>query len=316
MNNHQNARLTVYGRELLVRRVVEHGLRPSEAAQAAGVSTRTAYKWLRRYREGGRAALANRSSRPSCCPHAISAGCRERIIARRRTRQCYHQISQALGVGRATVARVLRRAGLNRLADLEPAPAPRRYEHPHPGALVHLDIKKLGRFQRPGHRATGDRQAGHSAGAGWEYVHVSIDDHSRIATASIHADERAGSAWRALLQAVRYYRRLGVRVERVLTDNGACYRSRGFRRLCRRLGIRHKRTRPYTPRTNGKAERFIQTALREWAYARAYQHSEQRARHLPYWLHQYNWHRPHASLGKRPPVSRLPGVNNLVGLHS
>jgi transposase InsO family protein len=177
-----------------------------------------------------------------------------------------------------------------------------------------LDIKKLGRFRRPGHRVTGDRRQD-SPGAGWEYVHVAIDDHSRIAFSSIHSDESGPSACSALLKAVRYYASLGIRFKRLMTDNGSCYKSRKFRRLCRRLRLKHLRTKPYTPRTNGKAERFIQSALREWAYARSYESSDQRAAHLPIWLHQYNWHRPHASLKYLPPISRLPIANNLVGLH-
>lgn len=261
MNSHKNARLTVHSRELLVRRIVEHGLRAEEAAQAMGVSARTAYKWLKRYREQGWAGLHNRSSRPAHCPHATPAACREDIIERRKARQTYRQISQALGVGRSTVARVLQREGLNRLSRLEPAAPIQRYEYDEPGGLLHLDIKKLGRFRRPGHRVTGDRTQD-SPGAGWEYVHVAIDDHSRIAFSAIYPDETAKSACAALLQALRYYASLGIRFTRVLTDNGACYKSRRFRRLCRRLGIKHMRTKPYTPRTNGKAERFIQTALR------------------------------------------------------
>jgi len=315
MNTHKNARLTVHGRALLVRRVVEYGLRVEEAAQAAGVSTRTAYKWLKRYREEGPGGLHNRSSRPHRCPHALSGERQRMIIERRKSRQPYHQISQDLGVGRSTVGRILCRAGLHRLANLEPAKPVRRYEYPAPGGMLHLDIKKLGRFRRPGHRVTGDRRQD-SPGAGWEYVHVAIDDHSRIAFSTICPDESGRSACIALLRTVRYYASLGIRFQRVLTDNGACYKSRKFKRLCRRLRLRHMRTKPYTPRTNGKAERFIQTALREWAYARSYESSQQRAAHLPIWLHQYNWHRPHASLKYLPPISRLPNANNLVGLHN
>jgi transposase InsO family protein len=215
------------------------------------------------------------------------------------------------------VARVLRRAGLNRLSALDPVPPVTRYEHDAPGDLLHLDIKKLGRFWRPGHRVTGDRQAGRSYRAGWDYVHIAIDDHSRVSWATIKPDETGASAWRALIAAVHYYRGLGVPIRRALTDNGACYRSRAFAKACRRLGIRHRRTKACRPRTNGKAERLIQTALREWAYARSYAHSDQRATHLPYWLHHYNWHRPHASLNYQPPVSRLClPVNNLLGLHT
>ena len=314
MNNHKNARLTFHGRELLVRRILEQGLRPAEAAQAAGVSLRTAYKWLQRYRQEGAAGLLTRSSRPVRCPHAISAQRQQQVIERRRQRQPYRQISRALGLSQSTVARILRRAGLNRLAQLEPAQPVQRYEYDRPGGLLHLDIKKLGRFRRPGHRVTGRRRED-SPGAGWEYVHVAIDDHSRVAFSLIRPDESSHSACLALLRAVRYYATLGIRFERVLTDNGACYQSHRFKRLCRRLRLKHLRTRPYTPRTNGKAERFIQTALREWAYARAYTCSEQRAAHLMPWLHHYNWHRPHASLDYNPPVSRLPALNNLVALH-
>ncbi len=316
MNTHKNARLTPPGRALLVRRVVDEGLRPEEVAQAQGVSVRTVYKWVRRYRQEGEVGLQNRSSRPHRCPHAVSDEIREQAIERRRQRQTYRQIAKRLRIGHSTVARLLKREGLNRLSALAPARPENRYEHDAPGDLLHLDIKKLGRFKRPGHRVTGDRQQ-NTRGAGWEYVHIAIDDHSRVAFGTILPDETKWRACDALLRAVRYYRNLGIRFSRVLTDNGACYRSKPFRRLCRRLGLKRKRTRPYTPRTNGKAERFIQTALREWAYAWSYASSEQRGQHLPVWLHEYNWHRPHASLDYRPPVSRLGlSVNNLVGLHS
>ncbi|AUZ56484.1 IS481 family transposase [Stenotrophomonas acidaminiphila] len=219
-----------------------------------------------------------------------------------------------MSVAPSTIARLLRRAGLHRLAELEPALPENRYEHARPGQLLHLDIKKLGRIGSPGHRVTGDRSHRHR-GIGWEYVHLAIDDHSRVAFASIEPDERETSACKALIRTVRYYRSLGVCFERVLTDNGTCYRSRRFQRLLRRLGMRHLRTRPYTPRTNGKAERLVQTSLREWAYARAYDNSGQRAGALHDWLHHYNWHRPHASLGYKPPISRIP-LNNVLGLHS
>lgn len=314
MNLHKHARLSPRGRALLVDRVLEHGLRVEEAAHAAGVSVRTAYKWLRRFREEGLAGLSDRSSKPHRCPHATPVELVEQLIHRRRSRQTYRQIALDLKVAPSTTARLLRRAGLHRLAELEPARPDNRYEHPAPGDLLHLDIKKLGRFWRPGHRLTGDR-AGTSAGAGWEFVHLAIDDHSRVAFGTIEPDERGWSACRALLRAVRYYRSLGVRFARVLTDNGSCYKSRHFRRLVRRLGMHHKRTRPYTPRTNGKAERLVQTALREWAYARSYESSQHRADAFPHWLHHYNWHRLHASVGYQPPISRLP-LNNVVGLHT
>jgi transposase InsO family protein len=316
MNMHKGARLTPYSRALLVQRVTDQGMRVEEAAHAAGVSSRTAYKWLRRYREEGAIGLVNRSSRPNACPHATTVGKVSEAIGLRRERQPYRMIAHLLALAPSTVGRVLQRAGLNRLAALEPAEPIRRYEHEAPGDLLHLDIKRLGRFWRPGHRVTNDRHHA-SDGAGWEYVHVAIDDHSRVAFSSIEPDEKASSACCAPLKAVRYYRVLGVRFTRVLTDNGSCYRSRGFARLLRRLRLRPKRTRPYTPRTNGKAERFIQSALREWAYARRYDSSDQRATHLNPWLHDYNWHRLHASLGYRPPMTRIPmALNNVLGLHS
>jgi transposase InsO family protein len=318
MNSHKNARLTPHGRALLVRRVIEEGLRPVEAAQAMGVSCRTVYKWLCRYRVEGLAGLQDRPSRPQRCPHQTSAKCVAQVIERRRQRQTYRQIALALDLGHSTVARILKRAGLNRLAYLDPPRPANRYEYPAPGDLLHLDIKKLGRFRRPGHRVTGDRRnTPRSRGPGWEYVHIAIDDHSRVAFGSIHADEKASSACKALINALRYYKTLGVRFSRVLTDNGSAYCSKRFKRLCQRLGLRHLRTKPYHPRTNGKAERFIQTALREWAYARAYPNSDHRATQLLDWLHQYNWHRLHASLDYQSPISRIPiNANNLVGLHN
>lgn len=315
MNSHQNARLTPHGRGLLVRRILD-GQRPEEAAQAAGVSVRTAYKWLKRFRDEGQQGLQNRSSRALHCPHATPPQQVEALVERRQARMTYRHISQELGIAVSTVARLLKRLGLNRLANLEPAPSIVRYQFEHPGDLLHLDIKKLGRFHQPGHRVTGDRSQT-SDGAGWEFVHVAIDDASRIAFTSLHGNERALSACQALLQALRYYRSLGIRFTRLMTDNGACYRSRTFARLVRRLGLSHRFTKPYTPRTNGKAERFIQTSLREWAYARRYDSSAQRARHLLPWLHHYNWHRPHASLDYKPPISRIAhSLNNVVGLHS
>lgn len=315
MNLHKHARLTPRGRALLVQRI-EQGLRVEDAAQAAGVSVRTAYKWLKRFREEGEAGLQDRSSRPRFCPHATPDALLDSLVEQRRARRTYRQIADDLGLAVSTVARRLRQLGLHRLAELEPAPPVLRYEYAKPGDLLHLDIKKLGRFRQPGHRVTGNRQQ-NSDGAGWEFVHVAIDDASRIAFSSLHPDERGTSASRALLQALRYYRSLGIRVSRIMTDNGVCYRSKRFRRLVHRLGLRHLWTKPYTPRTNGKAERFIQTSLREWAYARSYENSEQRAAHLLPWLHRYNWHRPHASLGYRPPISRAPlPLNNVVGLHS
>ena len=315
MNSHKNARLTVHGRALLVKRVLEEGLRPVEVAQAMGVSVHTVYKWLRRFREEGPEGLQNRSSQPKHCPRRTSPKLKEQVLARRRQRQTYRQIAEELNIGLTTVARLVKTAGLNRLSHLDPPGPDNRYEYEAPGDMLHLDIKRLGRFRRPGHRVTGYRHKDRP-GVGWEYVHVAIDDHSRIAFASIHPDETARSACRALIQAVRYYASLGIRFRRVLTDNGAAYCSRAFRRLCRRLGLSHRRTRPSTPRTNGKAKRFIQTALRERAYAHTYKTSEQRGQYLPVWIHQYNWHRPHAALDYQPPIRRLPAMNNLGGLHT
>jgi len=314
MNIHKHARLTPRGRVLLVQRMLS-GLRAEEAAQAAGVSVRTAYKWLRRFREEGFDGLLDRSSRPRRSPNATPESVVEQLVLRRRARQTYRQIAMDLRLAVSTVARLLKHRGMNRLSELQPAAPVVRYEADHPGDLLHLDIKKLGRFWRPGHRVTGDRKRA-SDGAGWEYVHVAIDDHSRVAFTCLKPNERGISACQALIQALRYYKCLGIRVHRIMTDNGACYKSRRFRRLVRRLGLRHVRTRPYTPRTNGKTERFIQTALREWAYARSYVASDERAKHLFPWLHHYNWHRTHASLGYQPPISRVPiPLNNVLGLH-
>jgi transposase InsO family protein len=218
-------------------------------------------------------------------------------------------------LSRATVSRILRRLHLNRIRDLEPAPAVLRYEHAAPGDLLHLDIKRLVRIGRVGHRITGDRRS-RVKGIGYEFVHVAIDDHSRIAFSQILPDQKQTSAIAFLRAALAYYAGLGITVRRILTDNGPCYDALAFRQACRQLHLLHSFTRPYRPQTNGKAERFIQTALREWAYARAYETSAQRAQHLPHWLHQYNWHRPHASLNAASPISRsgLDG-NNLLSHH-
>ena len=213
---------------------------------------------------------------------------------------------------------MLKRLGLNRLSALEPAEPPRRYQRDRPGELIHIDIKKLGRFDRIGHRITG-RQTGvaTSRASGWEFVHVCIDDASRIAFSKVMKTQRKACAVAFLKAAIAYYASLGITVERVMTDNGSCYRSKAFRNACKRLRLKHIFTRPYTPRTNGKAERFIQTALREWAYAKAYDTSQQRAAELPYWMHRYNWHRPHGSIGSMPPISTLGlSRNNLLRLHS
>ncbi len=315
MNIHKNARLTPLGREHLVRQVLS-GQTLEAAARAAGVCPRTAGKWVARFRAEGIAGLKDRSSRPHRVRKPTPAALVERIEALRRQRFTGKQIAAEAGVSPATVSRVLRRLGLNRIQALEPAEPARRYEREHPGELIHIDIKKLGRFEQVGHRITGNRRS-RSRGTGWEFVHVCIDDASRLAFSQILPDEKKHSAVAFLRAAVAYYQSLGVTLARVMTDNGSCYRSKAFRNACRDLGLRHIRTRPYTPRTNGKAERFIQTALREWAYAQAYPNSDRRAQELPIWLHRYNWHRPHGSLKSKPPISRLGLTeNNLLRLHS
>ena len=316
MNIHQNARLTPRGRERLVMAVLS-GQTPEAAAGTAGVCPRTARKWVARYKAEGVEGLRDRSSRP----HRLHRPTADEIVARiaglRRQRWTGKQIAAAVGVSPATVSRVLRRLGLSRMRDLEPAEPVRRYEREHPGELIHIDIKKLGRFDRVGHRITGDRRGQSNArGIGWEFVHVAIDDASRLAFSQILPDEKKESAVAFLRATLAYYQSLGITVSRVMTDNGSCYRSHAFREACRERGLKHIRTRPYTPKTNGKAERFIQTALREWAYAQAYPTSERRAQELPVWLHRYNWHRPHGSLQSKPPISRLQLTrNNLLRLH-
>jgi len=317
MNIHENARLTPLGRERLVKAVLG-GQTPGAAARDAGVCPRTVRKWVSRHRVEGVAGLRDRSSRPHRLHRPTPAAVVARIEVLRRRRWTGQQIAVEVGVSPATVSRVLKRLGISRLRDLDPAEPVRRYERESPGELIHIDIKKLGRFDRVGHRITGDRRGqSKSRGIGWEFVHVAIDDASRLAFSQILPDERKESAVAFLRAAVAYYLSLGVTVTRVMTDNGSCYRSKAFSKACRDLRIRHIRTRPYTPKTNGKAERFIQTALREWAYAQAYPTSDRRAAELPVWLHRYNWHRPHGSLQSKPPVSRLAITgDNLLRLHS
>ena len=320
MNIHKNARLTPIGRERLVR-LVESGQTPKAVAQAAGVCPRTVRKWVDRYRREGLAGLQDRSSRPHRLYRPTPDALVERVEALRRQRHTGQQIAVDVHLSSATVSRILKRLGLNRINALEPCEPVRRYEREHPGEMIHIDIKKLGRIDGVGHRITGDRRGqsnrrSRGQGLGWEFVHVSIDDNSRIAFAEVMSNERKRSAIAFLKAAVAYYASLGVKVERVMTDNGSCYRSFAFARTCKRLGLKHIRTKPYTPRTNGKAERFIQTCLREWAYAQAFHHSRERTKELPYWLHRYNWHRPHAGIGAKTPISRLGLTeDNLLRLH-
>jgi len=316
MDIHKNARLTVHGRERIVRQVMS-GQTPQAVALAAGVCPRTIRKWLSRYRAEGLAGLQDRSSRPHRLRRPTSQQVVQKIEQLRRQRWTGKQIATEVGVSPATVSRVLRRLSLNKLSTLEPQPV-RRYEREKPGELIHIDIKKLGRIGSVGHRITG-RQTGvvnRHLGIGWEFVHVCIDDASRIAFSQVMSDERKTSAIAFLEAAVAYYASLGIKVERVMTDNGSCYLSQDFAKACKKLTLKHIRTKPYTPKTNGKAERFIQTSLREWAYARAYNTSDERTAELPRWLHRYNWHRPHASIGSKPPISRLGLTgNNLLRLH-
>lgn len=316
MNIHKNARLTRHGRERIVR-LAESGQTPKAIATAVGVCPRTVYKWLERYAQEGPGGLLDRSSRPHRLRRPIPAASVGQIAELRRQRWTGKQIAKTVGVSPATVSRVLGRLGLNKLSALEPAAPVIRYERKAPGEMIHLDIKKLGRFDRVGHRITGDRTGqSNSRGIGWEFVHVCIDDASRLAFSQIMSDEKKQSAVAFLKAAVRYYNSLGITVARVMTDNGSCYKAFDFREACRDLGLKHIRTKPYTPKTNGKAERFIQTALREWAYAQAYPTSQHRAAELPRWLHRYNWHRPHGSLNAKPPISRLAlSEDNLLRLH-
>ena len=316
MDIHKNARLTPHGRERLAT-MIAGGQPPKAASEAAGVCPRTGRKWRDRFEQEGLAGLQDRSSRPKRLRKPTPPDAIERIASLRRQRMPGREIAATVGVSPATVSRVLKRLGLNKLSALEPAEPPRRYEREKPGEMIHIDIKKLGKFDHIGHRITGDRTGqSNSRGVGWEYVHVCIDDASRVAFSRIMKSERKACAVAFLKAAVVYYKSLGVIVERVMTDNGSCYRSGAFAKACRRLAIKHIRTKPYTPRTNGKAERFIQTSLREWAYARAYLNSIQRAQELPFFMHRYNWHRPHASIGRMPPITRLGlSEDNLLRLH-
>jgi transposase InsO family protein len=316
MDYHHHARLTIHSREQLAKKVLQRELTLNSAAAEFKVSRQTAAKWVRRFRLDGRVALRDRSSRPHRSPEATSPELLARVEHLRRERWTGVRIAQATGLSRATVSRILTRLRLNKTHMLEPAIPVIRYEHPAPGDLLHIDIKKLARIHKPGHRLTGNPQD-ETRGAGWEFLYVAIDDHSRIAFTAMLPDERAGSASSFLVQAVEYFARLKIRIRRVLTDNGPCFYSRLFALACRELRIKPMRTRIYTPRTNGKAERFIQTATREWAYARLYQNSAERLANLAPWIHSYNWHRPHASLNQCPPISRSGlDVNNLLRHHS
>ena len=318
MNIHKNARLTPLRRAEMALAVLGGALTKAEAARVYAVSHKIVTRWVKRFEQGGRSHMIDRSSRPRNCPRQTDQALASRVITLRHQRRTGKHIALETGVSPATVSRILRRAKLSRMKDIEPAEPVVRYAYSEPGGLIHLDIKRLGRFERVGHRITGDRKGqSNSRGVGWEYVHVCIDDASRIAFTDILPNEKAVSAIAFLKAAVAYYKHLGVTVTRVMTDNGSCYKAQDFAKACKALGLKHIRTKPYTPKTNGKAERFIQTALREWAYARAYPSSEIRKAHLPEWTHMYNWHRPHGSLKYLTPISRLSlNRDNLLRLHN
>jgi len=310
MNIHKNARLTVSGRELLIERIAR-GWTVKAAAEAAGTSRRTAHKWLGRHRRGGELRLHDRSSAPRRCPRRTADQVVIEIERLRRERWTGPQIARELGMAVSTVGAWLRRLGLGKLSALEPKPEVIRYERAAPGELIHIDIKSLGKIDGVGHRITGQHERHHRArGIGFEHLHVAIDDASRLAYTEILPSLGREDATAFLQRALAWYERLGVKVERVMTDNGSAYRSKLFAKALQHAGVRHVRTRPYTPRTNGKAERFIQTSLREWAYAKPYQSSDQRSAAIGPWTNAYNLTRPHSGIGGLTPWLR---VNNLLG---
>jgi transposase InsO family protein len=315
MNLHANARTCPNSRALIAARVLEQGWSLTEAAEAAGVSVPTARKWVRRAAAGE--SLADRSSAPRRVPLRTPASVVAAIEALRRQRMTAAAIATTLGLALSTVSLWLKRIGLGKRSRLDPPEPPNRYERRHTGELIHVDVKKLGRILRPGHRVTGDRSSRKLKRfgdqvlgvAGWEYVHVMIDDHSRLAYVEVLADERGATAAEFLRRGVAWFADRGITVERVLSDNGACYRSRWHTQACTELGLRPLFTRPYRPRTNGKAERFIRTLINEWAYAQTFQNSAQRTSALPGWLNHYNYTRPHGALGHKPPGSRQNNVS-------
>jgi transposase InsO family protein len=328
MKLHANAPLGPKGRRRMVLLVLEHGLALTEAAEAAGVSARTVGKWVRRYRAEGEAGLHDRSSAPRRVANATPPERVEAIAALRRVRLTGPEIAEVLGMATSTVSAVLGRIGLGRLSRLEPLEPVRRYERSRPGELIHIDVKKLGRIgpDGAGHRVTGVRRsnrgitdaAGHvRRKVGWEFVHVCVDDATRLAYVEVLDDEKGPTAVGFLRRALAFYRSHGIEVERVMTDNGGAYISVAHALACRALGIRHIRTRPYRPQTNGKAERFIRTMLREWAYAAVYGSSPERAAALSGWLERYNFGRRHGALGHRPPIARLRELqgNNVAGIY-
>ena len=315
MNTHKNARLTYVRRIEMVESMTLRGQTVAHAATLHGVSELTARKWLGRFLAGGEAAMCDKSSRPDKSPNAIEPSKALAIVELRRRYFLQARIASALGVSKSTVSRVLARAGLSKLSDLQPKEPIVRYEHPEPGDMLHIDTKKLGRIERPSHRVTGNRKDS-VTGAGWEVLFVAVDDHARIAFTAMHPNEQTPEAIGFLKAAVAYYAGLGIKVRQLLTDNGSAFRSKAFKAACVELDIKHRFTRAYRPQTNGKAERFIQSALREWAYGHTYEHSRERTAALESWNHHYNCHRPHHGIGLQPPMSRLPVPNNLLTLHN
>jgi transposase InsO family protein len=315
MKLHANARTCPKSRQLLVDRI-ERGWSVVEAAEAAGITDRTARRWMARWRAEGSEGLFDRSSAPKRIPHRTPPEIVQEIVRLRRLRMTAAQISMALQMALSTVSAILKRVGLGKRSRLAPPELPNRYERRRPGELIHIDVKKLGRILKPGHRVTGERRQqsrrepdGRKVGlAGWEFVHVAIDDHSRLAYAEVLADEKGPTAVGFLRRALEFFASHGVSVQRVMTDNGAPYVSHLHAAACRELQLRHLRTRPYRPRTNGKAERFIQTLQREWAYGRVFQTSAERTAALEPWLKHYNYSRPHGALSHKPPGSRLTNV--------
>ena len=308
MNVHKNARLTPFRRREMAL-AVRAGLSQAEAARQYGVSRPTVRKWVTRFEELGEAGVADRSSRPHRSPTQLTEAEEERLLALRMQWLLAVEVAAQMKRSVSSICRRLRRYGFARLRDLDKLRPKNRYEKERPGELVHLDIKKLGRFKTPGHRVNDDRTT-RDRNVGWEHVHVCVDDHSRFAYVEVLDEGEKGTATSAFLErAFKAFEARGIRIERVLTDNGSGYRSRLFRKTCQRLGLKHSRTRPYTPRTNGKAERFIQSMIREWAYVRPYGSSRERRRALPRWVNRYNHTRPHSSLGAKPPISRLKEVH-------
>jgi transposase InsO family protein len=317
MKLHGNARTCLHGRRLIVERVLEQGWTLTAAAEAAGVSVRTVSKWLARFRAEGSEGLFDRSSAPGLVPQRTPEERVEMIAALRRLRMTAAEIAETLQMPLSTVSAVLTRIGLGKLSRLEPPEPPNRYERKRPGELLHIDVKKLGRIGRPGHRVNGDRRT-RTRGIGWEYVHVCVDDATRLAYVEVLGDEKATTAAGFLRRAVAHFRAYGIQVERVMTDNGSCYRGIVHALACKTLGLKHLRTQPYRPRTNGKAERFIRTMLGGWAYGAIYQTSEERTAALTGWLHFYNRRRPHGSLSHQPPLQRLETLtrNNPAGSYT